>query len=636
MASQFENFVNTELPKRLSIDVPSTGNLEPNMIVTTTGLGLGVQLVAGVAGVTGLGGVTGPSGGSQGNTGLSGPTGIQGVTGYGVDGTTGVQGIQGATGFGIRGFTGTIGQTGVQGATGVQGIQGQTGVGAQGATGVQGLQGQTGVGAKGATGVQGITGIMGNTGSGLQGITGLQGATGAGLRGMTGIQGNQGNTGVGAQGDTGVHGFTGLQGQTGIGDQGVTGIQGPRGFTGAGIQGDTGLQGRQGNTGIRGETGVIGFTGAQGMTGSGLQGETGIQGVTGVGARGSIGTQGMTGISGTQITTWLQSHHYYVDECVFIYDLIFKCIGEHTSLDKFEDRLEYWVCLSQGSYIASAPGSFLQQGSPVYQVDATTWAYASALNQNTLATHIVLYGSDDYFIAAEFGTYYISGISTATQPGIYYTTPNSGSGPYISLNYDLNTFTYVNILFEITADDHLIVLVNQPAYKAASITQVNGDAEYFIASMDCAFGSTTWYEIFTAESPYDTFFIYGAIIGELPTNITGTIRVSFDDDTTPTSYEVDYYGQTNNTAIGGNFCPPVIGDAISTFPSYFTATIHAINITSTTGEITVRTKMSYTNNVDYEFNYKWRASAATPTKIKIYSSDHIRGSLKIYGRRIWK
>jgi hypothetical protein len=45
MATQFEEFVNAELPKRISIDVPSDGNLNAGLLLQTTGVGLGVQLV---------------------------------------------------------------------------------------------------------------------------------------------------------------------------------------------------------------------------------------------------------------------------------------------------------------------------------------------------------------------------------------------------------------------------------------------------------------------------------------------------------------------------------------------------------------------------------------------------------------
>ena len=45
MATPFETFVNAELPKRISIAVPPTGDLDPNKYVVTTGVGLGVKLV---------------------------------------------------------------------------------------------------------------------------------------------------------------------------------------------------------------------------------------------------------------------------------------------------------------------------------------------------------------------------------------------------------------------------------------------------------------------------------------------------------------------------------------------------------------------------------------------------------------
>jgi len=41
----FEDFVNTELPRRLSIDVPETGNLPANKLIMTKGVGLGIKLV---------------------------------------------------------------------------------------------------------------------------------------------------------------------------------------------------------------------------------------------------------------------------------------------------------------------------------------------------------------------------------------------------------------------------------------------------------------------------------------------------------------------------------------------------------------------------------------------------------------
>jgi hypothetical protein len=45
MATPFENFVNGELPKRVSIEVPSSGNLDPDKYLVSTGVGLGVKLV---------------------------------------------------------------------------------------------------------------------------------------------------------------------------------------------------------------------------------------------------------------------------------------------------------------------------------------------------------------------------------------------------------------------------------------------------------------------------------------------------------------------------------------------------------------------------------------------------------------
>lgn len=44
MATSFENFVNAELPKRISIEVPPSGNLEPKRVLHTTGNGLQVEL----------------------------------------------------------------------------------------------------------------------------------------------------------------------------------------------------------------------------------------------------------------------------------------------------------------------------------------------------------------------------------------------------------------------------------------------------------------------------------------------------------------------------------------------------------------------------------------------------------------
>jgi len=44
-ATQFEEFVNTELPKRISTDVPPSGNLSDSKYLRTTGIGLGVEVV---------------------------------------------------------------------------------------------------------------------------------------------------------------------------------------------------------------------------------------------------------------------------------------------------------------------------------------------------------------------------------------------------------------------------------------------------------------------------------------------------------------------------------------------------------------------------------------------------------------
>ncbi|MCW6598776.1 hypothetical protein [Yersinia ruckeri] len=43
-ATPFENFVNKELPKRLSTDIPESGNLPAGKVLVTTGLGLSVEL----------------------------------------------------------------------------------------------------------------------------------------------------------------------------------------------------------------------------------------------------------------------------------------------------------------------------------------------------------------------------------------------------------------------------------------------------------------------------------------------------------------------------------------------------------------------------------------------------------------
>lgn len=44
-ASAFEKFVNTELPKRISTDIPGSGNLPPGKVLRTTGIGLGVEAI---------------------------------------------------------------------------------------------------------------------------------------------------------------------------------------------------------------------------------------------------------------------------------------------------------------------------------------------------------------------------------------------------------------------------------------------------------------------------------------------------------------------------------------------------------------------------------------------------------------
>jgi hypothetical protein len=43
MATLFENFVNKELPKRVSTDIPPDGNLPAGKFLKTTGIGLGVE-----------------------------------------------------------------------------------------------------------------------------------------------------------------------------------------------------------------------------------------------------------------------------------------------------------------------------------------------------------------------------------------------------------------------------------------------------------------------------------------------------------------------------------------------------------------------------------------------------------------
>jgi len=50
MATLFQEFVNRELPKRLWIEVPGTGNLESGKYLRTTGTGLQVELVTTVTG----------------------------------------------------------------------------------------------------------------------------------------------------------------------------------------------------------------------------------------------------------------------------------------------------------------------------------------------------------------------------------------------------------------------------------------------------------------------------------------------------------------------------------------------------------------------------------------------------------
>jgi hypothetical protein len=45
MVTPFEEFINAELPKRVSIEVPAEGNLDAGLLLQTTGVGLGVQLV---------------------------------------------------------------------------------------------------------------------------------------------------------------------------------------------------------------------------------------------------------------------------------------------------------------------------------------------------------------------------------------------------------------------------------------------------------------------------------------------------------------------------------------------------------------------------------------------------------------
>lgn len=46
MPTAFENFVNTELPRRIHTDVPPTGNLPSGQYLKTTGVGLGVTPVS--------------------------------------------------------------------------------------------------------------------------------------------------------------------------------------------------------------------------------------------------------------------------------------------------------------------------------------------------------------------------------------------------------------------------------------------------------------------------------------------------------------------------------------------------------------------------------------------------------------
>ncbi len=43
MSEQFESFVNAELPRRVSIEIPASGNLTPGKLLKTTGIGLQVE-----------------------------------------------------------------------------------------------------------------------------------------------------------------------------------------------------------------------------------------------------------------------------------------------------------------------------------------------------------------------------------------------------------------------------------------------------------------------------------------------------------------------------------------------------------------------------------------------------------------
>lgn len=50
MATQFQQFVNRELPKRIWVETPASGNLEAGKFLVTTGRGLEVQLINNVGG----------------------------------------------------------------------------------------------------------------------------------------------------------------------------------------------------------------------------------------------------------------------------------------------------------------------------------------------------------------------------------------------------------------------------------------------------------------------------------------------------------------------------------------------------------------------------------------------------------
>ena len=193
MPTAFEDYVNTELPKRLAIATAVLNNY-----ARFTGTGKQVeartpaQVLADIAALDqatadtlyaalvhyhsqmGVPGIPGEPG-DQGDPGPPGPAGIIGATGAtgsagavgatgpaGVSGPPGYEGEQGEPGPPIPGPTGAVGATGSTGAQGATGAAGAAG--AIGPPGWDGDEGEAGLSIPGPTGPPGVAGVMGPPG----------------------------------------------------------------------------------------------------------------------------------------------------------------------------------------------------------------------------------------------------------------------------------------------------------------------------------------------------------------------------------------------------------------------------------------------------------------------------------------